>query len=191
MLEKEVLTTGDVARICSVTIRTVIKWFESGDLVGYKIPGSKDRRIPRENLLEFMRRHGIPVKGMGSGGARRLLIADDDTALTEVLAEEFGDLGLFEIRVAHSGYEAGMVTVDFRPDLILLDYNLGDVTGEEVTRLIRENPAVRHVKIILMSGMIAADKVEDVLAAGADDFVAKPFEFESLRDRVFRMLQLV
>jgi excisionase family DNA binding protein len=44
---KNVYTTGEVAKICNVTIRTVIKWFESGELGGFKIPNSRDRRIPR------------------------------------------------------------------------------------------------------------------------------------------------
>ena len=59
--EKRVLTTGDVARICHVAPRTVSKWFDSGRLQGYRIPGGRDRRIPVENLVEFMQRHGIPL----------------------------------------------------------------------------------------------------------------------------------
>ena len=57
---KSVLTTGEVAKICKVAPRTVSKWFDSGKLRGYRIPGSKDRRIPMEHLIRFMRAHGIP-----------------------------------------------------------------------------------------------------------------------------------
>ena len=65
--EKDVLTTGEVAKICNVASRTVSKWFDSGQLRGYRIPGSKDRRIPVSNLVKFMKSHGIPMDGLMTG----------------------------------------------------------------------------------------------------------------------------
>ena len=50
----KVFTTGQVAKICKVAPRTVSKWFDSGRLKGYRIPGSQDRRIPREYLIKFL-----------------------------------------------------------------------------------------------------------------------------------------
>ncbi|MFM2164090.1 MAG: Polar-differentiation response regulator DivK, partial [Planctomycetota bacterium] len=70
--EKDVLTTGEVARICNVASRTVSKWFDSGQLAGYRIPGSKDRRIPVSNLMAFMKKHNIPMDGLRSGAPRVL-----------------------------------------------------------------------------------------------------------------------
>jgi excisionase family DNA binding protein len=58
---KNVLTTGDVAKICNVAGRTVSKWFDSGLLKGYRIPGSQDRRIPVEEMIRFMKEHNIPA----------------------------------------------------------------------------------------------------------------------------------
>src|SRR5262249_633636 len=58
---KKVFTTGQVAKICKVAPRTVSKWFDSGRLRGYRIPGSQDRRIPREHLLRFLKEHGMPL----------------------------------------------------------------------------------------------------------------------------------
>ena len=59
---KRVLTTGEMARICRVTKRTVINWLDSGRLPGYRVPGSRHRRIPYENVLSFMREHGIMAR---------------------------------------------------------------------------------------------------------------------------------
>ena len=53
----KVFTTGQVAKICKVAPRTVSKWFDSGRLKGYRIPGSQDRRIPREYLIRFLKEH--------------------------------------------------------------------------------------------------------------------------------------
>ena len=60
--DKDVLTTGEVAKICNVAARTVSKWFDSGQIEGYRIPGSKDRRIPVQSLMTFMQEHGIPFE---------------------------------------------------------------------------------------------------------------------------------
>ena len=82
--EKDVLTTGEVAKICSVASRTVSKWFDSGQLKGYRIPGSKDRRIPVSSLTKFMKNHGIPMDGLMSG-ATRVLIVDDEEEVVQTL----------------------------------------------------------------------------------------------------------
>ena len=57
---KKVLTTGEVAEICNVASRTVGKWFDGGLLKGYRIPGSRDRRIPVGELVRFMKAYEIP-----------------------------------------------------------------------------------------------------------------------------------
>ena len=62
---KKVFTTGQVAKICKVAPRTVSKWFDSGRLRGYRIPGSQDRRIPRVQLVLFMKDNGIPLGELG------------------------------------------------------------------------------------------------------------------------------
>lgn len=56
-----VFTTGQVAKICGVATRTVSKWFDSGTLKGYRIPESRDRRIPEKDLREFLATHGMPA----------------------------------------------------------------------------------------------------------------------------------
>ena len=84
--DKTVLTTGEVAKICSVAPRTVSKWFDSGQLRGYRIPGSKDRRIPVDQLVRFMRVHGIPLNGLDRGSAN-LVILDSDVALWNAIRE--------------------------------------------------------------------------------------------------------
>lgn len=62
ILKKDVLTTGDIAKICNVSIRTASKWFDKGLLKGYQLPGSGDRRIPADEFQEFMKKHNMPFK---------------------------------------------------------------------------------------------------------------------------------
>ncbi len=57
---KKVLTTGDVAKVCNVASRTVTLWIDKGLLKGYRLPGSRDRRIPVPELVRFMKKYEIP-----------------------------------------------------------------------------------------------------------------------------------
>lgn len=56
-----IFTTGEVAKICRVAPRTVSKWFDQGKLKGYRIPGSQDRRIPRAQLVRFLKDHDFTI----------------------------------------------------------------------------------------------------------------------------------
>ena len=103
---KEVLTTGEVAKICHVAPRTVSKWFDTGQLRGYRIPGSRDRRIPIEQLVAFMRAHGLPLGGL-DGGACRLLIVDPDAS--EELCQTLNASGRYQTRRAENGFVAGIL----------------------------------------------------------------------------------
>lgn len=58
---KDILTTGQVAQVCSVQTLTAQKWFDLGLLKGYILPGGKDRRIPKDELLRFMKNHKMPI----------------------------------------------------------------------------------------------------------------------------------
>ena len=63
MTTKTVFTTGEAAKICKVSQQTIIRCFDNGSLKGSRVPGSKFRRIPREQLYLFMKDNGIPTDG--------------------------------------------------------------------------------------------------------------------------------
>jgi two-component system OmpR family response regulator len=186
---KSVFTTGEVAAICKVSQQTVIRCFDSGRLKGFRVPGSRFRRIPREKLLEFMRVNEIPLEQLDSG-KKRILVVDDDAAIVEMFIELFARDGRFEVRTATTGYDAGLVTQEFRPDVMLLDYKLPDVNGNVVCRKVRSMPNLRHMKIILISGVADPDEVKELLKAGADEFIKKPFEIDAVISRIAEVLKV-
>ena len=124
-IDKEVLTTGEVAKICNVAPRTVSKWFDVGTLKGYRIPGSKDRRIPVSELVKFMKVHGIPMDGLNTGRTR-VLIVDSDPEIVGTLEQVLAEQTEYEIQTATSGFEAGMACERFRPHVLLVDLHLDD-----------------------------------------------------------------
>ena len=189
MTKKTVFTTGEAAKICKVSQQTIIRCFDNGSLKGFRVPGSRFRRIPRELLYAFMKENGIPTDALESG-KRRVLIVDDDEELVELMVDVFARDGRFEIKSANNGFDAGMQVREFRPDLVVLDIMLPDINGREVCQRIRSDTTLESVKIICISGMIEQDKVADIRAAGADDFMHKPFSVEKLLDRGCEMLEL-
>lgn len=184
---KNVYTTGEVAQICKVSQQTVIRCFDSGRLKGFRVPGSKFRRIPRDCLIQFMKENGIPLDTLETG-KKRVLVVDDDEAIVEMLTELLERDGRFEVRTATSGYDAGLLTHEFRPDVIILDFKLPDVNGNVVCRTLRANPTFERIKIIIISGVVDKGEIDELMAAGADDFLQKPFQIDEL---LARMVQLV
>ena len=189
MTSKTVFTTGEAAKICKVSQQTIIRCFDSGQLKGFRVPGSRFRRIPRSELYQFMRDNGIPTDALESG-KRKLLIVDDDQDLVEVLADVFVRDGRFDVKSVNNGFDAGMMVKEFRPDLVVLDIMLPDINGKEVCQRVRSDPALDEVKVICISGMVEQDKVQDLMAAGADDFIQKPFDAEVLLERACRILDM-
>ena len=186
---KTVFTTGEAAKICKVSQQTIIRCFDSGQLKGFRVPGSRFRRIPRDQLFAFMKDNGIPTEALESG-KRKVLIVDDDEDLVVMMREAFEQDGRFEIRTANNGFGAGMAVKEFRPDLVILDVMLPDINGKEVCVRVRSDANLDEVKIICISGMVEQDKVADLKAAGANQFMQKPFTVDKLLAQSCELLAL-
>ncbi len=186
---KELYTTGEAAEICRVSQQTIIRCFDTGKLEGFRVPGSKFRRIPKNSLIKFMKDNHIPLEGFRSGKTK-VLVVDDDAEIVELISEVLTRDGRFEVKTASSGYTAGIATQQFRPDVILLDYMLPDVNGNIVCQTIRKNPEFEHIKIIIVSGVIKQNEIERLLDAGAQGFVKKPFNISDLTAKITEVLRL-
>jgi two-component system response regulator RpaA len=186
---KTVFTTGEAAKICKVSQQTIIRCFDSGQLKGFRVPGSRFRRIPRDALYRFMKENGIPTDALESG-RRRILIVDDDQAVVDLISEVFAADNRFETKVVNNGFGAGMLAKEYHPDLIILDVMLPDINGQAVCEIIRGDSAMSDIKIICISGMIEADKIQELTESGADDFLHKPLDIDELMRRVCRLLDM-
>lgn len=186
---KDLFTTGEAAEICKVSQQTIIRCFDSGKLDGFRIPGSKFRRIPRDSLVKFMKDHDIPVDDLDSG-KRKVLVVDDDVEIVEIIVDVLTRDGRFDVKTASSGYDAGILTQQFQPHLIILDYMLPDVNGNVVCQTIRKNPDFRDIRIVIVSGVINREEIDDLLNAGAQEFIRKPFNIVKLVDTISDLLEM-
>lgn len=184
---KTIFTTGEVAQICGISQQTVIRCFDSGRLKGFRVPGSKFRRVPRDALISFMKANDIPLDRLETG-KKRVLIVDDDAAIVEMLQDLLTRDGRFEVKAASNGFDAGAMTKEFRPDIVLLDYMLPDINGNVVCQRIRQDPSLEHTRILIVSGAVSEAEIAGLRSSGADDFIRKPFDVDKLVTRMVELL---
>jgi excisionase family DNA binding protein len=177
-------TTGEIARICHVTKRTVIKWIDGGDLRGYCIPGSRHRRVAATSLQQFLRAHKIP--DYARTVRRRILIVDDDRDLVELLQDALRER--YDVDAASSALEAASRLPVFQPDVILLDIRLPDVSGLEVCRHFQGYRKTRQAPILTMSAYGSEIDPGEVRRSGADAFFPKPLKLSELVNRIESMV---
>lgn len=189
--DKEVLTTGEVAKICNVAPRTVSKWFDSGALKGYRIPGSRDRRIPSGELMRFMRAHGIPLEGLNSGRTR-VLIVDAEREILDTLERILTEQTSYDIRVSNSAFSAGMECEKFKPHVLLLDLHLGsDADARAFADNVRRNEHLQFTKIVAMSGKLTDGQAQSLRSSGFDGFLKKPFQVRQVVEAIEAATNLV
>ena len=134
-----------------------------------------------------MKDNNIPPDALDNG-KQKVLVVDDDPEIVELFVDVLERDGRFEVKTANTGYDAGILTHEFLPDLVILDYMLPDINGNVVCQTIRKNPNFEHMKIVIVSGVVNQDEINELLRSGADEFVKKPFNIEKLIERIGELL---
>jgi excisionase family DNA binding protein len=163
MRYKELLTTGDVAKLCGCAPRTVSKWIDGGELKGYRLPGSQDRRIHRADLEDFARQHGMPLVS----GPRHLTPV--------VLAVGCPVGGTLDVVVHETigAFDAGYVLHQREPDIVVVDAALGRV---ETTMIAQRSRRYRPGVLVFLATTEDAFDTNGVF----DGVVRTPVKAEAL-----------
>jgi len=109
----------------------------------------------------------------------RVLIIDDDKALTRALSVRLKNVG-FDVAFANSATEASHLTLQYRPDAIVLDVDMPHYTGPEFHDCLRFAGRARHIPVIYLSGQNSESNRRMAFAQGAKAFVAKPYDIHHL-----------
>jgi len=168
---KNVLTTGDVARICNVAPRTVSKWFDTGQLKGYRIPGSKDRRIPVSELIRFMKAHNIPAASPPVGKIR-ILVADSHEESASALANALRTKAGYEVQIVVSNFEAGVTIQKFAPHVLLINLLAKGIDAAGICRNIRTDEDLQTIKVIALANRLSGSESAALLQKGFDSAVS-------------------
>jgi excisionase family DNA binding protein len=184
---KTIYTTHEVSRLLHVNPRSVINWIEQNLLPSYRTPGGH-RRIRRDDLLVFLRKHQIPTPESLVEGNFSILIVDDEPEIVEVVRGYLDRQGGYDITSASDGISALLEVGRAKPDLLVLDIMIPGVDGIEVCRRIKADSNNRTV-IIAISGI--SDNESAILEAGADAFMSKPIDLEKLHGEAKRLLRVL
>jgi excisionase family DNA binding protein len=168
---KNVLTTGDVAKICNVAPRTVSKWFDNGQLKGYRIPGSKDRRIPVSELIRFMKAHNMPATAFPVGKIR-VLVVDSDADAGSALADTLRTRVDYEVQTVRSSFETGVVAQKFAPHVLLVSLLAEGIDATEICKSIRANEDLQTIKIIALANQLSDSESAALLQKGFDGYIS-------------------
>jgi two-component system OmpR family response regulator len=124
--------------------------------------------------------------GAQPAAAARVLVVDDEPNICALLAATLRLTG-FDVRVAGGGHEALVAAEEFEPDLVILDVMMPDLNGLEVAQRLRQSG--RSVAVLFLTALDAVEDRISGLAAGGDDYVAKPFHLEEVILRVRAILR--
>jgi excisionase family DNA binding protein len=164
---KDVLTTGQVAQICNVAPRTVTKWFDSGQLKGYRIPGSRDRRIPTSELIRFMKDHHMPTDIIETGRIR-ILIIDSDYQSAEILADAIREKENCKIKTANNSFDAGIIAQKLLPHIIMINLMACDIDAAQVCANVRSNDDLKETRIIAIANSLGENEIDALQKKGFD-----------------------
>jgi len=183
-------TTHQVARYCDVEANTVINWIDKGRLNAYRTPGGH-RRIKKQDFVSFLKEYNIPFPhGLEKENSRKILIIEDDRRVIEVITKIIQKLKpAYGISQALDGFEAGKQVLALHPDLVILDLMLPGIDGFKVCANIRNDEAIRDVKILAVTGYDSPENKRRILECGANAYLAKPFGAEELVTQIEHLLE--
>jgi excisionase family DNA binding protein len=177
----KVFTTGQVARICKVAPRTVSKWFDSGRLPGYRIPGSLDRRIPREYLAKFVKDHGMSSAETRSACYVNAILIAQPTDFARRIQNVLVMDGRFDVTMSSTAFDAGMAASDVFPDVVIVDCD-ATIGIRSFLRCVAARPEARLTTFVLLLPEGPEPVYHDL--TGRTEGFRKPFDPMLLKERL-------
>jgi CheY-like chemotaxis protein len=176
--KKKALSSGDIAKLCGVNFRTVVRWIQRGYLKAYQLPGRGDNRVLRKDVIAFLRANDMPIPVELQPQVPKVLIVEDEEKMAKAMQRTLRRAG-FETMIAADGFVAGTLAMTYKPVVITLDLKMPGLGGLEVLKAIRDIPDLAGVKVVVVSAMPQAD-LDEAMDAGADAVLEKPFKNKEL-----------
>lgn len=188
---KKAFGTYEIAKFCQVTPPTVGRWIKEGKLPSF-LTGGGHQRVWAADLVKFLAAHNIPLPfELRTPEPLKVLVVDDEANVRAVMVRVLKKIDPpMEIEEASDGFEAGRKFTQMIPNLVLLDLKLPGVDGLKVCRQIRRDDPLRQVKILVVSAYADDMTRRQAISAGADDFLAKPFDVSDLVSICRKLLAL-
>ena len=187
-MRKKIFTAMAVAKVLNVSLPTINRWLNSGELKGFRPSKNANWKVTIKELVRYMEEHDIPMEFLNDDKIR-ILIVDDEVDMTTLISKALEKEINFEIDVANSGFKAGVKLTEFKPDIVILDIIIGDIDGREFFKHIKEVPELSKIKVIGISGKIDLLEEQSLLDMGFNSFIRKPFNMKELKDTIFKVIE--
>ena len=119
-MNKEVFTVTEISKIFNISTVTVHRLLKNNKLKGFRTSESAHWKIPRKELIRYMKKHNIPLEFLGYKKIK-ILVVDDEVSLTRMIEKTFQNIDKFQIETANSGFIDGAKLESFKPDVVVLD----------------------------------------------------------------------
>ncbi len=134
-----VFSTGEAAALCRVSQQTIIRCFDSGRINGFKVPGSKFRRIPRAELVRFMQENGIDTAGLEKCSPRIVIVHASVVAAEEIRVEL--ERGRWcEVWIGADAFEGGLLVGLHKPDALIVSPGVTGLEASAARRAVGDRP---------------------------------------------------
>ncbi len=187
-MNEEILTVPQAAKYCAISRWTLRKFVRSGELKAAHTPGGH-WRILKSDLESFIYEKGMFPLVHNRSSSQKILIVDDDPLLQDLLTKILSKNG-YQTEIATDGFDAGFKIKGFKPGLIILDLIMPGMDGFEVCKRVKENPWTSHIKILAITGFDSTENRERIMVAGADGYLPKPVEMDTLLRHVKQLFNL-
>ncbi|MDA0974690.1 MAG: response regulator [Phycisphaerales bacterium] len=176
---KAIFTTGEAAEVCNVSQQTIIRCFDNGRLQGFRVPGSRFRRIPRADLIRFMRENEIPLGVLGDA-RRTALVVDDDAELSHRIDEAFRSDSMWQVITVPTALEAGVALERHEPDVAIFDAGMSEIDADRIFEMLRRDDRFGLVRVVFTGTVGDEERLRAARRCGAV-VLRKPFELEQFR----------
>ena len=169
--EKKNYTTGDIAKMCGVNFRTVIRWIQRGHLKAFQLPGRGDHRVLRKDFLAFLNQNNMPLPEELTSSVFVVVAVDNDSEGCAAIEKALTKLG-FEVAVAADAFSAGAAVMSRRPAVFALDVTQPGFGGLNAVFALKQDSDLSAVRVLVVSDL-SNDQVEEALAVGADEVIPR------------------
>jgi excisionase family DNA binding protein len=189
-------TTVDVAKVCSVSLRTIIRWVDEGRLPSFRTPGGH-RRVREEDLRGFLERYKIPCAQTLLAHPQRILVVgergDVGTQELKELEDSLRQIlrrasDIYEVYVVEGLYEAAIQTGLYQPDLVILDSEKHGVEVRKFCRALRTLSETKHTRILLLNQSLPQARKREGVSSDVHAILHRPFTVEKLRGQLLLLL---
>ncbi len=182
----DILTIPQAAEFCAVDRVTMWRWIKAGKIKASVTPGGHHRLL-REDMESFLTHQGMSLLTKDYSPQKKILIVDDESQFCDAISQLLS-LNDYKTSVAEDGFAAGLQITQFKPDLVLLDLVMPGMDGFEVCSLVKGNSDTSHIIILAVTGYDTEENRKQIMAAGADGYLAKPIEKDVLLKNIEELL---